>query len=272
MSDSIQAPLATDETASWLVTEYTTSEVRTVDHLVVTCKAIEYAGHGDAMDLAARVCTGWEKNIPAGSVTSPMGKLFTATIDNYWKPLGKDASLADILTTVDQLAHDLFGTGKQRWTMVRHLCQAKKIVQRAIDGDIDLSPVEFIHDAVSGMVAESDQGLRYGTNDTVKAMGGILRAGYDEYLTDADKAEVAATVETRAQRDAVKAARKNRHPDAALLNAASDMIRALSGGTEVNDPQAWVQAVRKLAPYVNGAIAQWDAEATATVQEETTVE
>jgi hypothetical protein len=268
MSESIQAPLATDETAGYLVTEYTTSDVRTVDHLVVTCKAIEYAGHGDAMDLATRVCTGWEKNPPAGSVTSPMGKLFTATIGDYWEPLGTDATLAEILGTVDGLARDLFGTGKQRWTWVRHLCQAKKIVQRAIDGEIDLNAVHFIHDAVGGMVAEHDEGLRYGTDDTVRAMGGIERAQYGEHLTDADKAEIKSTVTTKAQRDAEKAARKNRHPDAALLNAVSDVIRALSGGTEINDPQTFTAAVRELAATVNGAIEQWDADAAAEMLEE----
>ena len=271
MSDSIQAPLATDETAGYLVTEYTTSDVRTVDHLVVTCKAIEYAGHGDAMDLATRVCTGWEKNTPAGSVPSPMGKLFTETIDDYWKPLGTDATLAEILGTVDGRARELFGTGKQRWTWGRHLCQAKKIVQRAIDGEIDLNTVHFIHDAVGGMVAEHDEGLRYGTNETVRAMGGIQRAKYYEHLTDADRAEIKSTVTTKAQRDAEKAARKNRHPDAALLNAVGDVIRALSGDTEINDPQTFMAAVRELAPAVSGAIEQWDADAAAEMLEEETV-
>lgn len=272
MSDStIQAPLATDDTAGYLVTEYTTSAVRTVDHLVITCMAIEYYGHGDGMDLAKRVCAGWGKNAPAGSVTSPMGKLFQATLADYWGPeaIG-DAALADILATVDRLARDLFGTGRQRWTMVRLLCQSKKIVQRILEGDVDLNAVDFIHDALAGMVSEQEDGLRYGS-DTVQAMGGIVRAGYGEHLTDADKAEVENGSSTKAQRDAAKEAVKNRHPDAAVLNAVGDVVRALSGSVAISDLQTFARAIRDLAPAVNGAIQQWDAEATAAVVQEKAV-
>ena len=176
----IQTPLATDETVQTLVEHYSDAGMQSVDHLALTATGIEYVAGVDSADLVTRVCEGWGVKNPAPSVLSPMTKLFTATRADYWAPLmdndgESDPSVEDVIKTSNRIGRDIFGTVNE-WSLVKRLCQAAKVVQRANDGDIDLGVIEFLHDCVDAKRAEASEGLRYAKQSVGDPAGGLRRA------------------------------------------------------------------------------------------------